>query len=143
MSIKAVSNVGTSAYQKDSTVSKAKPVSAERTVMSVQNTQTVQPIQSVKLEQYKNYKIDKQEGNIVDEQIEKSNEKIKKAISDLNKNMPDTSCQFGIHEGTGRLTIKIIDKETKSVIKEFPAEETLAMIEKVWELAGIMVDEKL
>ena len=57
--------------------------------------------------------------------------------------MSNTSCQFGIHEGTNRVTIKIIDNETKDVIKEYPAEETLEMIEKAWELAGIMVDTKL
>ena len=74
---------------------------------------------------------------------EATNDQIKKAVSDMNKKMANTSCQFGIHEGTGRVTIKIIDKETKDVIKEFPAEETLEMIEKAWELAGIMVDEKL
>jgi flagellar protein FlaG len=38
--------------------------------------------------------------------------------------------------------IKIIDKDTKEVIKELPPEETLDMIAKVWELAGIFVDEK-
>ena len=31
---------------------------------------------------------------------------------------------------------------TKETIKEFPPEQTLDMIAKVWELAGIMVDEK-
>ena len=33
-------------------------------------------------------------------------------------------------------------EEWKEVIKEFPPEETLDMIAKVWELAGILVDEK-
>ena len=50
--------------------------------------------------------------------------------------------QFGIHEGTKRITLKIIDKSTKEVIKEFPPEKNLDMIAKVWELAGILVDEK-
>ena len=49
---------------------------------------------------------------------------------------------FGIHEETNRITIKIVDKKTKEVIKEFPPEKTLDMIAKAWELAGIMVDEK-
>ena len=49
---------------------------------------------------------------------------------------------FGIHEKTNRVTIKMVDKETKKVIKEFPPDETLDMIAKVWEIAGIMVDEK-
>ena len=47
-----------------------------------------------------------------------------------------------IHEKTNRITIKIVDKKTKEVIREFPPEETLDMIAKAWELAGILVDEK-
>ena len=49
---------------------------------------------------------------------------------------------FGIHEKTNRVTIKMVDKDTKKVIKEFPPDETLDMIARIWEVAGIMVDEK-
>ena len=49
---------------------------------------------------------------------------------------------FGVHEATKRVTIKIVDKDTKKVVKEFPPEKTLDMIAKVWEMAGILVDEK-
>ncbi|MEG1888510.1 MAG: flagellar protein FlaG, partial [Lachnospiraceae bacterium] len=34
------------------------------------------------------------------------------------------------------------DKETKKVIKEFPAEKTLDLIAKAWEIAGLLVDER-
>lgn len=71
------------------------------------------------------------------------NGQLKKAVSDLNKQMPNSEAIFGIHEETNRVTIKIVDKSTKEVIKEFPPEETLDMIAKVWEVAGILVDEKL
>lgn len=74
---------------------------------------------------------------------EYSNEQIKKTVADMNKKLQNISCQYGIHEGTGRVTIKMVDKETKDVIKEFPAEETLELIAKAWELAGIMVDKRL
>ena len=74
--------------------------------------------------------------------VGKQNEKIKKAVENLNKNNPHTEAIFGIHEGTNRVTIKIVDKDTKKVLKEYPPEKTLDMIEKVWEMAGIMVDEK-
>ena len=72
-----------------------------------------------------------------------SAEQIKKTLAELNKKMMNTACQYGIHEGTGRVTIKIVDKETRDVIKEIPAEETLELIAKAWELAGIMVDKRL
>lgn len=73
---------------------------------------------------------------------EQNNEKIKKAVEQLNKSMPHSEAIFGIHDDTNRVTIKIVDRSTKEVIKEFPPEETLDMIAKVWELAGILVDEK-
>lgn len=71
-----------------------------------------------------------------------SNEQIKQAVEKMNKSMQNSSAVFGIHEATQRVTIKIVDKETKKVIKELPPEKTLDMIAKVWEMAGILVDER-
>ncbi|MED9904689.1 MAG: flagellar protein FlaG [Lachnospiraceae bacterium] len=71
-----------------------------------------------------------------------TNEQVKKAVEALNKKMAHSEAVFGIHEGTNRVTIKIIDRDTKELIKELPPEKTLDMIAKVWELAGILVDEK-
>lgn len=72
----------------------------------------------------------------------KAQENLKKTVDNINKQMSNTSAVFGIHEDTNRVTIKIVDKETREVIKEFPPEKTLDMIAKAWELAGMMVDEK-
>ena len=68
--------------------------------------------------------------------------KIKKAVEEINKKSKESEAVFGIHEGTNKVTIKIVDKKTKEVIKEFPPEKTLDMIARVWEMAGLMVDEK-
>lgn len=73
---------------------------------------------------------------------QQSSETIKKMVDQLNKKMNNSEAIFGIHEKTNRVTIKIVDKETKEVVKEFPPEKTLDMIAKVWEMAGILVDEK-
>lgn len=76
------------------------------------------------------------------EELANQNGQIQKAVEEINKKNPQTEAVFGIHDGTNRVTIKIVDKESKKVIKEYPPEKTLDMIEKVWEMAGIMVDEK-
>lgn len=81
-------------------------------------------------------------GDSAKEQQQTASEKIKKAVEQLNKTMPHSEAIFGIHDETNRVTIKIVDKSTKEVIREFPPEKTLDMIAKVWELAGILVDEK-
>lgn len=68
---------------------------------------------------------------------------IKKAVEEINKSkMNNSEAIFGIHEETGRVTIKIVDKKSKEVVKEYPPEKTLDMIARVWEMAGIMVDER-
>ena len=78
-----------------------------------------------------------------EEQIQADNAKVKQAITEMTKNAKSSAeAVFGIHEKTNRVTIKMVDKETKKVIKEFPPDETLDMIAKVWEIAGLMVDEK-
>lgn len=71
-----------------------------------------------------------------------SNEQLKRAVEQLNKKIGNSEAVFGVHEDTHRVTIKIIDKDTKEVLKELPPEKTLDMIAKVWEMAGILIDEK-
>ena len=74
---------------------------------------------------------------------QQTSKQLQQAVDKLKKNlMAQTEAVFGIHEGTNRVMIKIVDKETKDIIKEYPPEQTLDMIQKVWEMAGIMVDEK-
>ena len=76
------------------------------------------------------------------EQQAQSQENIKKMVEEFNKKMGNSEAIFGIHEGTNRIMIKIVDKESKEVLKEFPPEKTLDMITMVWEMAGILIDEK-
>ena len=44
---------------------------------------------------------------------------------------------FDIDEDSNSVTIKIIDKTTKEVIKVVPADKTLELITKAWELADV------
>jgi len=74
---------------------------------------------------------------------EASNEQIRQAVEKIKKGQLENSeAVFGFHEKTNRVTIKIVDKKTKEVIKELPPEKTLDMIARVWEMAGLFVNEK-
>lgn len=72
-------------------------------------------------------------------------EHLKKMIAEMNRKISNSNEEavFGVHEKTNRIMIKILDKDTKEVIKEFPPEKTLDMIARIWEMAGILVDEKM
>ncbi len=76
------------------------------------------------------------------EQGQPSKEQLWQAVEKINKNMSNSEVLFGIHEATNRITIKVVNKDTKEVLRELPPEKTLDMIAKVWELAGILVDER-
>ncbi len=73
-----------------------------------------------------------------------SNQQIRQAVDKINRSavQDQREAVFGIHEDTNRVTIKIVDKDTKEVIREYPPEKTLDMIARVWEMAGLFVDEK-
>lgn len=79
-----------------------------------------------------------------DEQLDK---KLKDAIgmanNRLKQSQPLTRCEFTYHEDVNRVSIKLIDKYTKEVVKEIPPEKRIKMIEKLWEITGLLVDEKL
>ena len=70
---------------------------------------------------------------ILIEAIEKAN---KQARSE------NTSFSFSVHEGTKRITVKVVDEATDEIVKEFPPEKILDMVAKMWEFAGLFVDEK-
>ncbi len=79
-------------------------------------------------------------------EMEKENatSKMKDAIDKVNKKIEPTKtrCEFSYHEETKRISIKVIDQKTEETIREIPPEETLDMLSKIWELAGLMVDER-
>lgn len=86
------------------------------------------------------------DGNRDDSQTKQTiseNSQIRKAVDEINKKAHNSEAVFGIHDATNRVTIKIVDKDTKKVLKEYPPEKTLDMIAKVWEMAGLLVDKKL
>lgn len=80
----------------------------------------------------------------MDPQTPETPEHLKKMIAEMNRkiNNSNEEAVFGVHEKTNRIMIKILNKDTKEVIKEFPPEKTLDMIASIWEMAGILVDER-
>jgi len=77
-------------------------------------------------------------------QEDTASSKIKDAVDKVNQKIvpSKTRCEFAYHEDTNRISIKVIDQATEETIREIPAEETLDMLSRIWELAGLMVDEK-
>jgi len=73
-----------------------------------------------------------------------SKDVLDKAIEEANKKITGYNKEFkySVHEVTRDIMIKVIDTETNEIVKEIPPKKTLDAIAKMWELAGILVDEK-
>lgn len=82
----------------------------------------------------------KQDKNIVENNI--TDRQIDLAIEKVNNKFTDISCAYSYDEKTKRISIKVIDNETKELVREIPSEKSLEMFAKFLELAGFMVDER-
>lgn len=67
---------------------------------------------------------------------------INDAVSSANRRMEHTRCEYSYHKETNRVSIKVLDADTDEVIREIPPEKSLDMLQKMWEMAGILVDER-
>ncbi|MBU2925308.1 flagellar protein FlaG [Colwellia sp. 4_MG-2023] len=82
--------------------------------------------------------------NIVDheplnvEQLDKVAQQLQDFIGDLNRNI-----KFVVDEDSGRDVIKVIDKTSGDLIKQYPSEEVLTLVSKLSEMVGGFVDAKV
>lgn len=75
---------------------------------------------------------------VLDEQLQEALQKI-----NMDERFRRTGCEFTYHEVSNRVSITLYDKETKEVLKEIPPEETIEMLDKLYEIAGLIIDEKM
>ncbi len=78
------------------------------------------------------------------ESVQISDMQVIKMIERANKAMTGrtTTFEFSIHKQTKQILVKVLDKDTGETIREIPPEKTLDMVAKMWELAGLLVDER-
>ncbi len=74
----------------------------------------------------------------------KSAEQLEKIIDEANAVIfgKDTHFQFEIHEKTGDVVIKLVNNETKEVVKEIPPEKLIEIMDSLWDLVGVLVDKR-
>ena len=81
---------------------------------------------------------------VAGEAEEMSDELIDNSVKQANKALEayDKVIERSVHEKTKTMMYVLKDTKTKEVIREFPPKKIQDMIAKMWELAGLFVDEK-
>ena len=69
------------------------------------------------------------------DQLEKMAQQLQEFMGEMNR-----SLQFQVDEDSGRDVIKVLDKDTGDIIKQYPSEEVLNLVSKLSETAGLLID---
>lgn len=88
--------------------------------------------------------INNQNINLKSDNVKISEKILIEAIERANKAIIGTKREFEYikHPVINAFTVKVIDSETKEVIREIPPEKILDLVANLMELAGVLVDEK-
>lgn len=71
-------------------------------------------------------------------QLENVAKQLQEFIGTMNRGL-----EFTVDEDSGRDVIKVIDKNSGDVIKQYPSEEVLSLVAKLSEATGTFVDSKI
>lgn len=80
---------------------------------------------------------EKYELSISEEAVVKAVERANKAIQGVDKRF-----EYSVHQKTGEIIVKVLNKETNEVIREIPPEKLIDLVAKLQEICGMIIDEK-
>ncbi len=145
MNVETISNVNANYVSRDVSASQGKNEASQTRIQSQETNTAVETdsrMAPVEANVSKNDADAEQQGGSQQKQHEASEASIDDAVRNANRHMEHTRCEYSYHDKTKRVSIKVIDSETDKVIREIPPEKSLDMLQKMWEMAGILVDEK-
>jgi len=51
--------------------------------------------------------------------------------------------EYSVHEKTNTFIVRVYDSESEELIREIPPERILDLVARLWEIAGLIVDERV
>ncbi|OUR75136.1 flagellar biosynthesis protein FlaG [Colwellia psychrerythraea] len=72
------------------------------------------------------------------EQLEKVAQQLQDFVGEMNRGL-----EFSVDKDSGRDVIKVIDKSSGDLVKQYPSEEVLTLVAKLSDMVGGFVDAKV
>ena len=123
MDVKGIDNLRVQAQQYDSSAREDIAVSAPE-----ESQENVKPIA-------------KQDVDKGDEQPLSEKEQ-QRRMARLQDTLKNHNIEISYNEEVNRYAIKVLDSDSKEVVREIPSEKTLEMFARMLEIEGLLVDEK-
>lgn len=124
-------NIGNQPMTNTGTEAISKPIESKVVVSK--------PVEKIKSEPLvKKTSKEDEKGKVVDDEI------LQKSVEQANKSLEiyNRVIERSVHSKTHTIMYTVKDSKTGEVIQEFPPKKIQDMIAKMWELAGLFVDEK-
>ena len=69
---------------------------------------------------------------------------VEAAIASVNRHLQLASrgVEFSIDKGSGRTIVRLVDSETKQVLRQYPSEEMLSIARSLEQLEGLLLHQK-
>lgn len=122
-------------------------MSMTATLQSVQDVQERTPLVSVdklqSVEKTETKEIQESANSTGSQQM--SSEDVKEMVESFQElsETIQTKLSFSVHEENNEIVVKIFDKESEELIRQFPSEEMLALQDKMSDLAGFLFDQNV
>jgi flagellar protein FlaG len=72
------------------------------------------------------------------QQLEKVAQQLQEFVGEMNRGL-----EFSVDTDSGRDVIKVIDKSSGDLVKQYPSEEVLSLVAKLSDMVGGLVDMKI
>ncbi len=71
-------------------------------------------------------------------------EELDEAIQQMNRAAEafNVELRFSIHEGTERVMVQVLNKQSQEIIREIPPERVLNMVAQIQDMIGVFVDSR-
>lgn len=79
-----------------------------------------------------------QQKPLTPEQLDKVAQQLQEFVGEMNRGL-----EFSVDKDSGRDVIKVIDKTSGDLVKQFPSEEVLTLVAKLSEMVGGFIDAKV
>lgn len=74
-----------------------------------------------------------------------SAEEVREAADKINKvlqSLVSSNLQFSVDQDSGQTIVRVVDTETKDVIRQIPNEEALAIAKSLGKFQGLLIEQK-
>ncbi len=116
------------------------PVDVTRNIDTPSNTESLERVQVLneQIKQAEAENTSEEPTVLTSQQLDKVAQQLQEFAGEMNRGL-----QFLVDKDSGRDVIKVIDKSTGDLVKQFPSEEVLQLVAKLSETIGSFFDAKV